>query len=112
MIRNGADVEHVERFANRDAKMIREIFTPSEIAYCESCAHPEQHFCGIYCAKEALSKAISGIVPEMHYRDFCVAHDQNGRPYFAYPKIITDMDISLSISHTPTIAIAFVVINL
>jgi len=112
MIKNGVDIEYVSRFANRDDDFFHTIFTDSEIEYCRAKPHPEQHFCGIYCAKEALSKALSGIVSNMEYHDFCIEHDENGAPYFAPHAQFENIDISLSISHTRDFAVAFVTIML
>ena len=112
MIKNGVDIENVSRFINRDEQFFQTIFTDSEIKYCRAMSHPEQHFCGIYCAKEALSKALSGVVSDMEYHDFCVEHDEHGAPYFAPRPQFKNADIALSISHTGDIAIAFVSIIL
>lgn len=112
MIKNGIDIEKISRFLNRDDDFFATIFTDSEIAYCRAQSHPEQHFCGIYCAKEALSKALSGIVSDMSYHDFCVEHNAQGAPYFAPRDEILNMDISLSISHTTDTAVAAVMIIL
>ena len=112
MIKNGVDIEQVARFANRDDVFFRTLFTDSEIDYCRSKSFPEQHFCGIYCAKEALSKALSGIVANIEYHDFCVEHDALGAPYFVPNAKLQDIDISLSISHTREYAVAVVTVVL
>ena len=112
MIKNGVDIERVSRFVGRDDGFFHTVFTDSEIEYCRAQSHPEQHFCGIYCAKEALSKALSGIVADMEYHDFCVEHDEFGAPYFAPREQFANMNISVSISHTNDVAIAFVTIVL
>lgn len=112
MIKNGVDIESVSRFVGRDGDFFQTIFTESEIKYCRAQSHPEQHFCGIYCAKEALSKALSGIVSDMEYHDFCIEHDERGAPYFAPREQFKDIKISVSISHTRDVAVAFVTIIL
>ena len=112
MIKNGVDIETVARFINRDESFYRAIFTDYEVEYCRNKSAPEQHFCGIYCAKEALSKALSGIVSGMEYHDFCVKHDDFGAPYFAKCPQFKNMKISVSISHTHDTAVAFVTIVL
>lgn len=112
MISNGIDIERIERFLNREDSFYTEIFTQSEISYCRSRSLPQQHFCGIYCAKEALSKALSGVAKNLTYRDLEVAHDANGRPYFVKTDVLSTMNISLSISHTKDTAVASVFIAL
>jgi len=112
MIKNGVDIENVARFLNRDDDFFKTIFTDSEIEYCRSKSFPEQHFCGIYCAKEALSKALSGVVTGMEYHDFCIEHDCMGAPYFAPNAKFKNAEISVSISHTRETAVAVVTVVL
>lgn len=112
MIKNGVDIEHVSRFVGRDEDFFKTIFTDLEIKYCRSKSFPEQHFCGIYCAKEALSKALSDITENIEYIDFCIEHDERGAPYFTPREQFKNMEISVSISHTTEFAVAFVTIIL
>lgn len=110
MIRCGIDIERIARFENRDDAFFSEIFTPSEIKYCRGQSFPAQHFCGIFCAKEALSKAISGIVGALSYTDLEISHDDAGRPFFITPQCLAKFDIDVSISHTTDTAVASVVL--
>ena len=110
ILRTGVDIERVARFENRDACFYETIFSPGEIAYCNAQAFPAQHFCGIFCAKEALSKAVSGLVPELSYADFRISHDESGRPFFLVPECLNGFDIDVSISHTLDTAVASVVV--
>ena len=110
MIRNGVDIESVARFKNRDKDFFDAIFTQQEQDYCRSKSFPEQHFCGIYCAKEALSKALSGIVDDVNYVDLIVEHDNDGRPLFVLPEKIKHFNTELSISHTTEFAVASVIL--
>lgn len=112
MIKNGVDIEYVSRFANRDDDFFNAIFSDSEIQFCRSKPFPEQHFCGIYCAKEALSKALSGIVSSVEYKNLCIEHDVLGAPYFAPNEKFKNINISVSISHTRDIAVAYVTLEL
>ena len=57
----GTDIIEVERM---DEKLLRteglkaKLFTPAEIAYCESKRFPAQHFAARFAAKEAFLKAM------------------------------------------------------
>lgn len=110
MIRCGADIENVRRFERRDNSFFSEIFTPSEIEYCRGKSFPAQHFCGIYCAKEALSKALSGIAGGLTYLDLEISHDNYGRPIFIKPDCLANFKFDVSISHTVDTAIAYVIL--
>ena len=110
MITSGIDIERVERFKNRDESFFAEIFTQAEIDYCRSQPFPHQHFCGIYCAKEALAKALNGRVASVAYRELEVSHNAVGCPYFVQTAVLKDMEITLSISHTIDTAVASVFI--
>jgi holo-[acyl-carrier protein] synthase len=58
----GIDILPVERIEGelRDSKaaFLDEVFTPDEIAYCESMRYPARHFAARFAAKEAAAKAL------------------------------------------------------
>lgn len=110
MIRCGVDIEQIHRFENRDSSFFEGIFTPNEIGYCRGKSLPAQHFCGIYCAKEALSKALSGIARGLCYLDLEISHDDAGRPFFIRPDCLAMFETDVSISHSGDMATAVVVL--
>ena len=110
IVRTGVDIERVARFENRDASFYEMIFCADEIAYCNAQSFPAQHFCGMFCAKEALSKALSGLVSELSYADLKISHDEHGRPFFILPQCLAGFDVAVSISHTVDTAVASVVL--
>jgi phosphopantetheine--protein transferase-like protein len=67
---------------------------------------------GIFAAKEALLKALSGQV-ELEPLDFEIVHDAIGSPKFLFHKstFLQNVDICISISHTSELAVAVVVVN-
>ena len=56
----GVDLIEIERVARAlERPGFRErVFTPAEIAYCDSRAHPAQHFAARFAGKEAVGKAL------------------------------------------------------
>ncbi len=110
MMRTGIDIEQVKRFVNRDKAFLNFVFSAQELTYCFSKTFPEQHLCGIYCAKEALFKALSGLIQNLNYTDFTVLHDQFGAPFVTLPPKLGDLRVGLSISHTSDYAVASVVL--
>ena len=57
----GIDIIEVERIAHRvgrDTGFREFVFSKNEIEYCESKAHPFQHYAARFAAKEAFLKAI------------------------------------------------------
>ncbi len=40
-------------------RFLRRVFTPAELAYCRSRAHPEQSLAARFCAKEAVMKCLA-----------------------------------------------------
>lgn len=95
----GIDIEEVKRFRlKRTDRFIQTTFTLSELDYAFSRAHPEQHLCGFYCAKEALMKALDKPVL---MKKIEIAHDKRGKPSFS-----THKGYLVSISHTAAYAVA------
>ena len=67
----GAAVEiaRVEAALERYAGFRKRVFTEAEIAYCDSRAHPAQHYAARFAGKEAVGKALGGPVHVERDRD-------------------------------------------
>ncbi len=76
------EIAVLKRELKRDGEGLkREIFTESEIAYCESKRYPERHLSARFAAKEALFKALgSGKIGDCSWKDIEIINDANGRP--------------------------------
>lgn len=118
----GTDIIEVERIKNAildNDNFIANIFTASEIEYCEV-KNDEQrfmHYAGRFAAKEAIYKAIAGdkdMANTVTWLDIEVLndYDNNKRPYATIKKI-DNLNIDVSISHIKDYAVAncIVVIN-
>ena len=80
----GTDLIEVERVAGKISKEegFRElVFTPNEIAYCETKANKFQHYAARFAAKEAFLKAIgTGWITGIAFNEIEITNDENGRP--------------------------------
>ncbi len=113
-------VTRVEDDLEQGEKGLRDtIYTPEEIAYCQSKRYPGQHFAARFAAKEAVFKALgaSGLSGS-HWRDVEVRVERNGRSYvLLHGKVREAADqlkvtaVHVSLSHTRDWAVASVVME-
>ena len=82
-IRTGCDVEQISRFEGllKKAYFCQRAFTDAEWEHIENSGHPEATAAGIFCAKEAMAKALGrglfGLLP----KELGVEWDERGAPY-------------------------------
>jgi holo-[acyl-carrier protein] synthase len=109
-------VRRLERLISRwGARFCDRVFTPDEIAFCESRRNRFESYAARFAAKEALSKAIGiGIGPGMRWRDVETVVRPSGRPDLvcrgAAGSLVAGRTILLSLSHTEEYAAAAVLI--
>jgi holo-[acyl-carrier protein] synthase len=119
----GTDIVEVERIAAKIEKGngFRDlVFTPHEIAYCEKQASKYERYAVRFAAKEALLKALGtgwghgGV----NFNEIEVRNDEAGKPEIHLIEAATRLysernirQISVSLSHVKTMAIAFVIIE-
>lgn len=96
-----------------------EVFTESEIAYCERMRYPARHFAARFAAKEAALKALGGIGDSLpRWRDVEILNETCGNPVVllrgrfreAADRLRVDA-IHASLTHTAEIAAATVVME-
>ena len=96
---------------------IRRVYTDHEIGYCSTKKASTQHYAGRWAAKEAVLKALgTGWRRGISWRDIEVRLEPSGQPKVALSgrcaELADDMGIArwhVSLSHTPTSAIASVI---
>jgi len=112
----GVDIETISRFNESkitSRTFLNLCFTPLEQQYCLSKAKPAQHFAARFAAKEAVIKALSGLDLYLERNKIEITNNKIGRPYITF---ITDnsrilqLKSDLSLSHSETSAIAFVIL--
>lgn len=121
-MRIGTDIVEVARIekaiANDKSGFLHRVFTDNEIKDIGITAVNYERVSGFWAAKESLVKAIGyGFSHGIRFHDIEVVHDENGKPEFLLSgrvKYILNeqkiMNISLSISHCRTYAIAATII--
>lgn len=121
----GTDIAQVPRFERwvRNPKIIEKYFNQNEffdgdLQKSEKAAC--RHYAVRFAAKEAFAKALGTGFIGLTLRDFYVAKDKLGKPYFKFgeetKKILdsrlgNNYNIQLSMSHEKEYAVAFVVIE-
>ena len=116
----GTDIIEIERIQkaieNTGEKFLEEIFTPHEVAYCESKKRQKyQHYAARFAAKEATFKALRNMLKDRYSLSWLqieVVNDEMGKPNIhlinrQYKQVLS-MDISLS--HCKIYAVAQVVV--
>ncbi len=114
------EIERVKKSIESTGNAFRDrVFTQSEIQYCESRGMMKYHsYAARFAVKEAVSKAFgTGISEGVVWKSIETMNDVNGRPYVTlYGKAqqkLTEMkasEVSLSISHCDSYAVAYVTI--
>lgn len=115
MIQNGIDIveiDRIEKSIQNEAFKTR-VYGKEEL--CELENEKPENYAGVFCAKEAFSKAIGTGIRGFSLNEVQVLHDQLGAPYFSFSgnalKSVLEkgMKFSLSISHSKQYAVASVI---
>lgn len=116
----GVDIVEVQRMKTSlkesNTALMKKLFTEREIAYCNSKKRPHEHFAARFAAKEAVSKAMeTGWSGKFRWKDVEVVNKPSGAPRIILHDHVAAMlaksKVHLSLSHTKTTVIAFVVIE-
>ena len=103
----GIDIESISRFKNlfvKKNKLLQKMFNPSEWNYALTKANPPQTLTGIWCAKEAVVKAVYPL-EQIFIKDITINYKTSGQTFAT----ITNLDIKsihISISHSRDYATA------
>jgi len=121
MIETGIDIVDVSRVRQAVTRhgdhFLRKIFHPEEISYCEAKARKYEHYAARFAAKEACRKALlSHVSYHPAWTDMYVVNDPEGKPFLhlneKIMKNLTIRYISVSLSHTQTLATAIVFLEM
>lgn len=113
----GVDMIEIERvrlaLARHGEHFLQRIFTPAEI---ELCAGKVESLAARYAAKEAVAKALGCGIGDVSWQEIEVLHDSRKAPvlnlYGEAQKMASNLGLetsSISLSHSQSYAIAFVV---
>jgi holo-[acyl-carrier protein] synthase len=119
----GVDLAEVPRirasFERFGEKFRDRIYTPLEIAYCESKANKYERYAARFAAKEAGMKAIgTGMRRGVRWVDFEVANLPSGKPTLRFHGVAAQYaerlgvtNIALSMTHTSETSMAHVILE-
>ncbi len=119
----GTDLAEVDRIGHSIARFgdrfLTRVYTAAERAYALSKANAPERFAARFAAKEAGMKAIgTGWSHGVTWQDFEVVNERSGRPTLKLEGVASDLArrmgvgrISLSLTHTGTIALAVVILE-
>lgn len=112
----GTDIIEIDRIKHAiesNIKFVDKVFTKDEIKYIFNKRIKYESAAGMFCAKEAVSKALGSGVNGFKWTDIEISRDFNGKPQVilynhAYQIFIQSgmKDIQISISHSREYAIA------
>jgi len=116
----GVDVCEVNRIARiidqQGDRFLQKVFTEKEIEYCNKKHNKAECFAARFAAKEAFLKALgTGLRDGLKWKDMEIDNDALGKPFFRLYAKCADKTAGcqtlLSMSHTESTAVAFVVIE-
>jgi holo-[acyl-carrier protein] synthase len=111
------EIARIEEMLTRwPERFIERVFTPAEIALCESRANRAAAFAARFAAKEAFAKALgTGVDKNFSWKDFAVGHQSSGspRPLLSarLASRLKNVKIHVSLSHSDHYATAVVILE-
>jgi holo-[acyl-carrier protein] synthase len=113
-----AEIDRIEAALTRHgAPILERLYTPAEVAYCESFRGKFERFAGRFAAKEAAMKALgTGWRHGVRWRDIEVVREPTGKPSLRLHGVAREFadrmgvkNISLTITHSGNLALAEVI---
>jgi holo-[acyl-carrier protein] synthase len=113
-----AEIDRIEAAITRHgAPILERLYTPAEVAYCESHRNKFERYAGRFAAKEAAMKALgTGWRRGVRWRDIEVIREASGKPSLALKGVAKQIaeglgakNISLTITHSGNLALAEVI---
>ena len=123
LIGTGVDLIEIERIAHSierfGERFLHRVYTPQEIAYCTRKRVHAESFAARFAAKEAGAKALgTGISRGVTWNEFQVTRQSGGRPVLELTgraemlaRQLGVKNISLSLTHTGSLAMAMVMME-
>jgi len=117
----GLDISEIDRIeaalTRHGTAILRRLYTPQEIAYCESHENKFERYAGRFAAKEAGMKALgTGWRRGVRWRDLEVVRQPGGKPTLQLAGVARQIadglgvkNISLTITHSGNLALAEVI---
>ncbi len=100
------EISRVEEAVSKTPGFLQKVFNQTEIEYYEKKGEKAETLAGIFAAKEAFSKYLGTGISKEFFESTVIMHNEDGKPYIMYKGEIAN--VSLSISHNKTQAVALV----
>ena len=110
----GNDLVHIENFKLSLSDLFKnKVYTPAEIAYCESFSDSLQRYASTWAAKEAVYKAIKQLDSSpLGWKKIEISRAKKaGMPTVVLPAHLKNLEVSLTISHDSEYTWALALIN-
>lgn len=116
MVQNGIDLVEIERIRRSAEKpaFLEKVYGERERAELAARGFAPRHLAGAFAAKEAFSKALGTGLRGFSLHEVEILHNDLGAPYFLLSGAAKqlaeskNLEFALSITHTDTLAAAFV----
>ncbi len=117
----GLDIAEIDRIAEaitrHGAAILERLYTPAEVAYCESHKNKFERYAARFAAKEAAMKALgTGWKRGVRWRDIEITNAPGGKPTLRLEGVAKEIaerlgvkSISVSITHSGNLALAEVI---
>lgn len=117
----GTDITEVARIQamieRRGEPILRRLFTPAEIAYCEQHRNKYERYAGRFAVKEAAMKALgTGWRHGVRWVDIEIARESSGKPVLELRGVAREFadrlgvkHMAITITHTEDLALAQVI---
>ena len=109
------EIARMERAISRHPTFRERVFTPEEVAYCDSKARPAESYAGRFAAREATIKALGGYRGRL-WHDISVTRHPSGAPAVRLDgnakrraDALGITDVLITFTHEKTSAVAFAV---
>ena len=109
------EIARMERAISRHSTLRDRVFTPEEIAYCDSKARPAESYAGRFAAREATIKALGGYRGR-RWQDISVTRHPSGAPSIRLDgnakrraDALGVTDVLITFTHEKTSAVAFAI---
>ena len=109
------EIARMERAISRHPTLRDRVFTPEEIAYCDSKARPAESYAGRFAAREATIKALGGYRGR-RWQDISVTRHPSGAPSIRLDgnakrraDALGVSEVLITFTHEKTSAVAFAI---
>jgi holo-[acyl-carrier protein] synthase len=109
------EIARMQRAISRHPTLRDRVFTPEEIAYCDSKARPAESYAGRFAAREATIKALGGYRGR-RWQDVSVTRHPSGAPSIRLDgnakrraDALGITDVLITFTHEKTNAVAFAI---